>query len=230
MLIALLIALAPLQDPVEDVDALRRRLHELEKKHGELEAKIQEALDRGDGGAAVKAREEQKALDPELAEARGTLDGLRKRRGLALEIEAVLSHWDNDLELEDGAAWRAQLHLIPAFGFSYTRWETEDELGDDDARVQAYQLSVGASGNLLDRVTGGIAVAAGLVHFSSEAPGADGDTGPIGSLRPWAVWKLGPHLSFSLGASIDILRTDFNQAETHTTQAYSATAGLALRW
>lgn len=214
----------------EDAGALERRVDALEKQRKELSRKIDEALEKGQGDEAVKLKEDQKKAEQELKEARGKLDALRDRGGIGIGAQAMLTHWDNDLELDDGFGWSARLSVIPVLAFEYARWDGEDEESGEDARVQAYRLVAGASRNVLKDVEGDLSVSAGLIHFSSETPGVDGDTGPCAGLQGRALWKLGERAVFSLGGAVDAFRTDFQQEETHTAFACSATAGLELRF
>jgi hypothetical protein len=218
----------------EDVKALERKIAELEKKRKELDKNIEKALEKGQGDEAVKLKEEQKKIDQELGETHKKLAELRKKEEpqavFAWGVQALLTHWDNDLDISDRVGWSAYVSVIPAISFSYSRWETEDEDHDDDALVQVYRLGFGATGNLLTDLTLGAVAMVGLVRFNSDAPGVDGDTGPIFSLHPRAVWKISDTLSFSAGFLFDILRTDFNQEHTHTNHNVSLTVGLHVYW
>ena len=230
MLIAALLALGlPLQEqaPKETVDTLHRRVAELEKKHGEAGRRIQEALDKGDGDAAVKAREEQKKIEGELDAAR---EAVHQHRGLAWGVEALVTHWDNNLDLGDRVGWSAYVSAVPGLFFEYARWDTEDEDGSEDALIQAYRLGAMWSVKPGADFTLGAMVSGGLVRFTSEAPGTDGDTGLIATLHPQAFWALWPGVRFSAGVEIDIVRTDFNQDHTHTNHNVAGTFGLHLRW
>lgn len=222
-----------LQDK-QDVKTLEKKIEELEKKRKELDQKIEQALEKGKGDEAVEHRNEQKKIDQELGETHKKLAELRKKEepqpGLAWGVQAALTHWDNDLDLADRVGWSAYLSVIPALGFEYSRWETEDEDGDDDALVQVYRVGFYTTGNVLTDLTLGVVSAVGLVRFTSDAPGTDGDTGPIFSLHPGASWKISEHLRFSAGVLIDILRTDFNQEHTHTNHNFSLTIGMHVRW
>jgi hypothetical protein len=218
----------------EDVKALERKIAELEKTRKELDGQIEKALEKGQGDEAVRLKDEQKKIDHELGETRKKLAELRAKEGpqpgFAWGVQAALTHWDNDLDLADRVGWSAYVSIIPALTFEYSRWETEDEDGDDDALVQVYRLGFNATGNALTDLTLGVAGLVGLVRFTSDAPGTDGDTGPIFSLHPGAVWKVTDALSVSAGLLIDILRTDFNQEHTHTNHNTSLTVGLHVRW
>ncbi|HEX7899470.1 MAG TPA: hypothetical protein VF950_17010 [Planctomycetota bacterium] len=234
MLIAALLAMPWEVDFQDDAKTLERRIGELEKKRKDLDRQIEEALEKGKGDEAVERRNEQKKIDQELGETHKKLAELRKKDasppGFGWGVQAILTHWDNDLDLSDRVGWSAYVSFIPALTFEYSRWETEDEDGDDDALVQVYRLGFGATGSPLTDLTLGVVGLVGLVRFNSDAPGTDGDTGPIFSLHPGAVWKMGEHLSFSAGFLIDILRTDFNQEHTHTNHNVSLTVGLHVRW
>ncbi len=215
------------EKPKEDVDTLHRKVAELERKHGEAERRIQEALDKGDGAAAVQAREEQKKLEVELAEAR---DAVQRRGGLAWGVDALVTHWDNDLNLADRVGWSAYVSGIPGLFFEYARWETEDEDGSEEALIQAYRLGVQVVADPGAPFTLGAMLSGGLVRFTSEVPGTDGDTGLTATLHPQAVWTLRPGLRFSAGLEIDIVRTDFKQNHTHTNHNLAGSFGLDVRW
>ena len=237
MLIAALLSLAWEPDYLqekEDVKSQERKIAELEKKRKDLDKKIEEALEKGKGDEAVEHRDAQKKIDQELGEARKKLAELRKKEepeaGFGWGVRAALTHWDNDLDLADRVGWSAYVSVIPAITFEYSRWETEDEDGDDDALVQVYRLGFGATGHALTDLTLGVVGAIGLIRLNSDAPGTDGDTGPIFSLHPAASWRISDSLRFSAGLLIDILRTDFNQEHTHTNHNFSLTAGVHVRW
>jgi hypothetical protein len=199
----------------------------LEKKAA-VERQLKEAVERGDLGAAQEHARESKELDTKLA----GLKSAPKREWierLNFEARGNLTHWDNDLELEDGAGWGVGAYVRDFFFFEYRRWDVEDELLDADARIQAYQLGWTKEFTVVEGTThfvlGG---SLGLVHFDSEAAGSDSDTGPIFSLSPrWKHYFSRP-FRLTLGGDLDILRTDFNQRRTHTNHSFSAMAALEL--
>jgi len=236
LILSLLLTQDPAPNPPPDERGLQKRVAQLELKLERLESRIREDVDRGDAEAARRRNQEYRQTEQELEEVRKELARLQGRRphrlewyeNFNLEARALLTRWDNDLELDDGFGWGAALYVRDFLFFGYRRWETEDEFGDDDATVQSYEVGftyefgLAAEKRTAFVVGGGL----GLVHFSTEAPGRNGDTGPLLSLNPQWKFYFSRALRLNVGVDVDILRTDFNQNHTHTNHNFSALGSI----
>jgi hypothetical protein len=234
----LLLALALLQEhdgpaAADRETRLRQQISDLERKLPALERRIRESVDQGDPEGARRFNQEYKDSEREIGRLRKELEAAKPVRrewyeNFNLEAQALLTHWDNDLELEDGAGWGAALYLRDFLTVEYRRWDGEDELGDADATVQSYAAGFTHEFGLEETKTTAFVIGAlaGLVRFSSDASGAGSDTGPLLSLRP--MWKIYSSRStrFNLGAVFDFLRTDFNQDRTHTVHDLTALGSI----
>jgi hypothetical protein len=233
----LLLALAVLQEgqaptpPAPDERALQKKIAQLELKLERLETRIREDVDRGDAESARRHNQEYREAEQELEGVRRDLAKLQGKQparlewyeNFNLEAQALLTRWDNDLELEDGVGWGAALYVRDFLFFEYRRWETDDELGDDDATVQSYEVGFTYEFGLAPEkrsafiLGGGV----GLVHFSTGAAGRDGDTGPVVSFTPQWKFYFSRAVRLNVGLDVDLLRTDFNQNHTHTNHTFS---------
>jgi hypothetical protein len=234
-ILLVLACLAP-QEPAQDPEAerLRREIEVRERRLADLQEKAREAVGSGDADRA-------KELNREIDRTKRELDGMRSRlreiehpppplERISFELKAVATHWDNDLELEDGIGWGATAYLRDFLFFQYRRWDPEDEEGDDDGRVVAYTAGFSYEFGLAEeRTTAFTFVAgAGIARFTSEAPGSSNDTAPILTMTPHWKFALHPRVRINAGAEFDIARTDFNQAHTHTVHDFSLLASIEL--
>lgn len=235
--LAFLAALALQDAPPADERTLERRAAELEVRLERLEDRIREAVDRGDLDAARRHNEEYRRTQRGLEEIRRRLDEVRGRRPparawyeeLAVEFGARLTHWDRDLELEDGAGWGAALHVKDGFFAEYRRWETEDERADDGATVQAGLAGFRYDFGLDEPPVGpSIRAGAGWIRFAPEAPGAESDTGPLFSFQVAWVFRPAPWARLHAAAEADLLRTDFNGDRTRTYHDFSLRLSIEI--
>ncbi len=238
--IALLAALACQADEgiprADDERHVRRRISDLEAKLRELDRKTREAVQRDDPDAARRHAAEHQEAGQELEKLRHRLDELEARTPLRLEwyenfnfeLRGLLTHWDNDLDLDDGFGWGAAAYFRDFLFLQYRRWQPDDEDGDDDAGVASYVAGFTYEFGLAEprRSAFVIGAGAGIVRFASDAPGSDGDTGPILSIMPQWKFYLGRRVRLNAGLDADILRSDFNQNHTHTHHNFSAVASI----
>ncbi len=236
-MILLFAALAlAVQEPAapQDPAPLERRKLELELRRFEVRQKLQEAPPEG-----RKDLEEQLGqIDRDLADLRRKIDEEQRNgpaswvRSLRLEGEALMTHWDNDLELKDGFGWGVGLHLPDPLTFRYRRWDPRDELGDAGATVQVYEIGLHWGTNVTEEfpVTFTLGTAFGWVHLDSSAHGSDSDTGWIWTTQPNLEWEVTRRARLTLGADIDLMRTDFNNERTHTFHSFSGVLSLELKF
>jgi hypothetical protein len=215
---------------------LRQRIAELERKLAETDRKIREAAER-DPEAARRLNREYQQTEHERAGLRKALEEERARsprrpwyERVNLEAQGLLTHWDDDLEIEDGAGWGAAVYVRDLFFLEFRRWEREDELGDDDLTVSSATAGFTYEFGLEeDRTSAAVlSVSAGLIRFTSDAAGSDGDAGPILSASPQWKLTLSPALRLNVAGDVDLLRTDFNQRRTHTNHTFSLVASIEL--
>ncbi|HXG61083.1 MAG TPA: hypothetical protein VNO22_06915 [Planctomycetota bacterium] len=220
-----------------DERALERRAAELEVRLERLEDRIREAVDRGDVEAARRHNEEYRRTEERLEALRRRLEEVRGRRppasvwyeDLAVELHARLTHWDGDLELEDGAGWGAALYVRNAFFAEVRRWETEDERSGEEATVQAYLAGFRYDFGLDDpAVRPSVRMGAGAIRFASEAPGAEGDTGPLFSFQAAWTFRLSPWARLHAAGEADLLRSDFNGDRTRTHHDFSLRLSIEI--
>jgi hypothetical protein len=240
---ALLLALF-LQDPapeplmLQDLQSLQKRKMELQVSRVEVRHLLQEARDRGDAAEVRKQEERLLELDREIEALSKKIDELDRGgpgswiRSMRLGGEALLTHWDDDLELEDAFGWGARLHLPDPLYFDYRRWEPRDELGSARSSVQAYEIGLNFSSNRSKEspLTTTLATGFGWIHFDSPAPGSDSDTGWIWTTRFRVEWEFTDRARLGVGTDIDLARTDFNQDHTHTTHSFSLSASLHVKF
>jgi hypothetical protein len=216
-----------------DQDLERQRLVK-EAERINLRNAIQEAREKKDdkeekklAADLVKVEEELVALDRKLDD--------RRREGAAswskrprLEGLALLTHWDNDLELKDSFGWGAALHLPDPIYFDYRRWEPRDELGNESASVQSYGMGLHWAVNpgTGSSVTFTFSTMAAIIHLENDAGGSDSDTGWLWNARPRWEWQFAAKARLGIGADIDVMRTDFNNERTHTFHSFSAQVAL----
>lgn len=233
------IACLALQDPSQGPDSpearrLREEIASRERGLEALRAGQREAVGRGDAQAA-------RDLNREVSRAERELEGLRRRlreietpppplERLSLELKGLATHWDNDLELEDGLGWSAAAYLRDFLFVQVRRWDPEDELGDDDASVTAYTAGFSYEFGLAEeRKASFVFVAgAGIVRFASDAPGSDDDNGPILTASPRWMYAVTPRIRVNVGGDLDLARTDFNQRHTHTVHTFSLFASIEI--
>lgn len=218
------------QNPVP----LERRKLDLELRRFEVRQKLQEAPPE-----ARKDLEQQLVqIDRDLADVLRKIDEEHRNgpgawvRSLRLEGEALMTHWDNDLALKDSFGWGVGLHLPDPLTFRYRRWEPRDELGNTGATVQVYQIGLHWGTNVTEAqpVTLTLGTAFGWVHLESSAHGSDSDTGWIWTTQPALEWEFARRARLTLGADIDLMRTDFNNERTHTFHSFSGVLSLELKF
>jgi hypothetical protein len=238
---ALVLALAcmALQEPLDGPDSaeakrLRREIESREKRLDDLRTKQRDAVGRGDAEAA-------RELNRDLARAERDLEDLRRRlrevehppppvERASVEVKGLATHWDDDLELEDGIGWGATAYLRDFLFVQFRRWDPDDELGDDDATVTATTAGFSYEFGLAEerRSSFVLVAGAGIARFASEASGSDNDNGPILSITPRWKFAVTPRLRVDAGGEIDIARTDFNQRHTHTVHTFSLLLSIEI--
>lgn len=242
----LILALALLQEPQKapapqpDPAVFRKKIEDLEKRLPELDRKVREAVEKDDRESADRlaaehkaSRQEIEALQKQLKEAEAKQEpGIPWYTNFNLEAQVRATHWDDDLEMEDGIGWGAAVYIRDFLFFEYRRWEGDDELSDDDAWVQSYELGLTNEFSLSKDKTSKLVVGGGIgiIHFATEAPGSDGDSGPILSFSPMWKFYFSPGLRFTFGGDIDIQRSDFNQNHTHTNHTFSLLLSIELAY
>jgi hypothetical protein len=182
-----------------------------------------------------------KELNREVFRAQQELEKLRRQlrevenppppvERVVFELKGLATHWDNDLDLEDGVGWGATAYLKDFLFVQYRHWDPEDEQGDADAGVTAYTLGFSYEFGLAEeRTTSFVFVAgAGIARFTSEAHGSDNDNGPIFTISPHWMYAFMPRLRLNVGGEMDIARTDFNMRHTHTVHTFSLLASIEL--
>lgn len=216
---------------VEDERALRLKIGRLRERQDETDRDLREAVERGDLEGARRHAQLHRRREQEIEELQKRLDELEAARGRRKEWyervhvlgEGLLTHWDDDLELEDGAGWGAAVAVRDFLFFEFRRWDTDDEQGDGDASVSAYLIGSTYEFGLAEERKSAfvIGLAAGGVRFSTGAAGGDGDTGLLLSVRP--EWKhyFSAAMRLNAGAAVDVARTRFNQDHTHTVHSFS---------
>lgn len=186
-----------------------RRLEEAEL-YTQLARRVEEDIDR--------LREEKKGgakEDPAPAKARW-------------EVAALLTRFDNDLDLADGFGFGARL-LSPverhAFHLTWRHWSTEipGPGSDASADVNAYLLGPSLEGEMERGAHWSLRPGLGIVHFADTDRN---DAGPLASLELGVRRPLGDVLSWTFFGAADALRTRANQDHTHTN--YNFSLGLAL--
>jgi hypothetical protein len=235
----LVLALLAVQEPLDgpgsaEAKRLRREIEARERRLEELRARHRDAVGRGDAEAA-------KELNRELARAEQDLDGLRQRlrevenppppmERASFELKGLATHWDNDLDLEDGVGWGATVYLRDFLFAQVRRWDPEDERGDEDGGVTAYTAGFSYEFGLAEERTSSFVfvAGAGIARFTSDAPGSDDDNGPILTASPHWMFAVTPRIRVNAGAEIDIARTDFNQRRTHTVHTFSLLASIEI--
>lgn len=214
----------PEPKPVEDIVQLKQRIEEREARRAPLERKIREAVDKNEPEVAQRLNQEFKDNEKELDALKTRLKDAQAARGVrwtdnvVLSGQALLTRWDNQLGLDDGFGWGASLRLGEHVSFEYQRWETRDNIHSASAKVQSYELCVGAEQGIAmeGAATFSLTLGVGLINFYSTATPAD--TGPIVSLRPEWHYYYNARASFGIGGDFDFVWTDFNQAHTHPRQ------------
>lgn len=231
-------ALGALQEePSVDERTLERRAAEFEVRLERLEDRIREAVDRGDLDAARRHNEEYRRTERRLEEIRRRLEEIRGRRpfaaawyeDLTLELQARLTHWDRDLDLDDGVGWGAALYVKGAFFAEYRRWETQDERSDGGAAVQAYLAGFRYDFGLDEPpVRPSVRMGAGWIHFAPEAADTESDTGPLFSFQAAWTFRLAPQARLVAAGEADLLRSDFNRNRTHTHHDFSLRLSIEI--
>lgn len=220
--------------PKEDLPSLEKRILEREARRAPLERKIREAVDQNEPEAAQRLNQEFKdneaqidALKSKRAEIRAAY-GTRWGDNVKLSGQALLTRWDNKLDLNDGFGWGSSLTLGRNLYVEYQRWETRDRQNNAPATAQTYMLGFtaqhgfGLEGDVVFAASCGV----GIVHFGGDA--ARGDSGPVVSLRPEWKYYYNNRASFSLGGDFDFVWTDFNQNHTHPRQNQSLFLSIEL--
>ncbi len=237
--LALVLALLAVQEPLDGPDSaeakrLRREIEAREKRLEELRTKQREAVGRGDAEAAKELNREVSRAQQDLETARQRLREVENppppAERASFELMGLATHWDDDLDLEDGVGWGATAYLRDLLFVQYRRWDPEDERGDGDGSVTAYTAGFSYEFGLAEeRQTTFVFVAgAGIARFASDAPGSRDDNGPLFTASPHWMFAVTPRLRVNVGADIDIARTDFNQAHTHTVHSFSLLASIEL--
>lgn len=219
-------------EPRQEEGELRGRIRELERRLPGVEEELQKALDEEDLDEVARLNRERLELQRELEGLREEIESRRFPwyRRLHLEGEALLTHWDNDLEIHDGVGWGAAVHAAGFLSFEYRRWEQDDELRGGDATVQSYQLGLVHRFKLSEerrtalRISGHV----GLIHFDGDGPGGDADSGPVLSITPQFKHFVSERVRLNVGGEADLLRTDFNQNHHHTNHNFSLLASIEL--
>lgn len=235
----LLVACLAVQDPPEGPDSpeakrLRREIESRERRLEETRTRQREAVGRGDAEAAKELNREVSRTQQELEELRQRLREIENPpppiEKASFELKGLATHWDNDLDLEDGIGWGATAYLRDFLFVQVRRWDPEDEQGDGDGGVTAYTAGFSYEFGLAEeRRTSFVFVAgAGIVRFVSEAHGSDNDNGPILTLSPHWMHAITPRLRLNVGGDVDLARTDFNQAHTHTVHTFSFFASIEI--
>ncbi len=224
----------PAPAPKEDLQTLEKRIFEREARRSPLERKIREAVDKNETEAAQRLNQEFKDNEAEIDALKKKRAEIKAERGthwgdnVKISGQALLTRWDNKLDLNDGFGWGTSMTFGRHLFFEYQRWETRDHQGNAPATVQSYQLGVthehgfGLEGD----VTFAMSATVGLVHFASDATRCD--SGPIASLRPEWKYYYNSRASFSMGGDFDFVWTDFNQAHTHPRQNQSFFLSIEL--
>lgn len=220
-------AAKPAPPPKEDLTSIEKKIHEREARRPHLERKIREAVDKKETEVAERLNQEFKDNEKEIDALKKKRDEVKAARGthlgdnVKLSGQALLTRFDNKLDLDDGFGWGASMTFGRRLFFEYQRWETEDRQKDADACVQTYQLGFTTEHGfgLEGDVTFALSTAVGIVHFQSD--GGGGDSGPIVSLRPEWKYYYNNRASVSMGGDFDFVWTRFNQAHTNSRQNQS---------
>lgn len=239
LLVAFLAAQADEGIPtVEDERTLRRKIAELRLEQERTNRELREALEREDREGARRHAGTYRSLQSEVERLERRLGDLPAGPSrptpwylsFNLVARGLLTHWDDDLDLEDGAGWGAGLSLRDFLFFEYHRWDTQDERGEDDASAASYEIGFTYEIGLAEEKTSAflVGMAAGVIRFSGEAPGLESDVGPVLTFRPEWRYYVSPHLRFTAGADVDLARSDFNQRHTHTLHTFSLL--LSIEW
>jgi hypothetical protein len=218
----------------EDIVQLKQRIDEREARRAPLERKIREAVDRNETEVAQRLNQEFKDNEKEIDGLKSRLKDAQAARGVrwtdnvVLSGQALLTRWDNKLDLDDGFGWGASLRMGKHLSFEYQRWETRDHLGNAPASAQSYMLCLGHEQGIAmeGAVTFSMTTGFGLIRFNSDA--TQGDTGPVLSLRPEWHYYYNARASFGIGGDFDFVWTDFNQAHTHPRQNQSLLFSIDL--
>lgn len=224
---------APVQHK-EDLPSLEKRIHEREARRAPLERKIREAVDKKETEVAERLNQEFKDNEKELDALKKKRDEIKAARGtkwgdnVKVSGQALLTRFDNKLDLDNGFGWGGSLTFGKRLFFEYQRWETRDRRSDEDASVQSYQLGVTTEHGfaLEGDVTFALSSAVGIVRFES-GPGT-GDSGPVVTLRPEWKYYYNNRGSVSLGGDFDFVWTRFNQAHTNARQNQSFFLSIEL--
>lgn len=211
----------------------------LEKKIAALEASLQviarrrsEALERGDLEAARGFDREDVATREQIDALRARLDRLQEGRpardwyeSINIEFSVLLTHWDDDLDLEDGPGWAVAAHFNEFLFLEARRWEADDREGSGDATVTSYEIGFMYEFGLQEEKSSALVIQAGmgLAKFSGDA---NDDSGPIFSFTPHCKFHLSSRIRLNVGADLDVARTRFNQDHTHTVHTFSLFASL----